>query len=132
MSSTPTYHSIGGPTYITAQTLIQQVAYALSDKIFSYSPESFDLDDAVRSWASSHQPNAYGESTAVQSLQTRQGAGSIALGYLFSQDFDLKKRHVPQTILASSATLPYLRSSLEQLSLLYSLANPVVAHVAAV
>ena len=42
------YSSSRGPTYITAQTLIQQVAYALSDKIFSYSPESFDLDIAVR------------------------------------------------------------------------------------
>ena len=43
------FSSINGPTYITAQTLIQQMAYALSDKIFSYSPESFDLDVAVKS-----------------------------------------------------------------------------------
>jgi sulfite reductase (NADPH) flavoprotein alpha-component len=132
MSSIPDLSAIGGPTYVTAQTLIQQVAYALSDKLFSYSPETFNLDGAVKNWASHHESNASGETTAVQSLQTRQGAGSIALGYLFSRDFDLKKRHVPQGILASSATLPYLRESLEQLSLLYSVANPVVAHVAAV
>ncbi|KAL1976281.1 hypothetical protein VTN31DRAFT_2563 [Thermomyces dupontii] len=132
MDAKPEYSEIGGPSYVTAQTLIQQVAYALSDKLFTYSPETFDLDSAVQEWASSGQINARGEVTSVQSLQTRQGAGSIALGYLFSRDFDLKKRHVPQGILASSATLPYLRSSLEQLSLLYSVANPVVAHVAAV
>ncbi|KAJ0267426.1 hypothetical protein COL922a_014919, partial [Colletotrichum nupharicola] len=47
-------------------------------------------------------------------------------------DFDLKKRHVPQGIVASSATLPYMRAALEQLSLLYSVASPVAAHVAAV
>lgn len=132
MGAKQEYSDIRGPSYVTAQTLIQQVAYALSDKLFTYSPETFDLDAAVKEWATSGQVNARGETTSVQALQTRQGAGSIALGYLFSRDFDLKKRHVPQGILASSATLPYLRSSLEQLSLLYSVANPVVAHVAAV
>lgn len=128
----PELKAISGPTYLTAQDLIQQVAYSLSDKIFSYSPESFDLDSAVKQWVSQNEKNVNGEVTSVQSLQTRQGAGSIALGYLFSRDFDLKKRHVPQGIIASSATLTYLRSSLEQLSLLYAVANPVVAHVAAV
>ncbi|KAL4896149.1 hypothetical protein BDV59DRAFT_172150 [Aspergillus ambiguus] len=124
--------SLSGPTYVTAQTLVQQVAYALSDKIFSYSPESFDLDAALREWAARKETNANGDSPAVKAMETRQGAGSIALGYLFSQDFDLKKRHVPQGIVASSATLPYMRAALEQLSLLYSVASPVAAHVAAV
>lgn len=132
MGGVPELKAISGPTYLTAQDLIQQVAYSLSDKIFSYSPESFDLDLAVKQWVSQNEKNVNGEVTSVQSLQTRQGAGSIALGYLFSRDFDLKKRHVPQGIIASSATLTYLRSSLEQLSLLYAVANPVVAHVAAV
>jgi sulfite reductase (NADPH) flavoprotein alpha-component len=132
MASVLELKAISGPTYLTAQDLIQQVTYTLSDKIFSYSPESFDLDSAVKYWVSQKEQNVNGEVTTVQSLQTRQGAGSIALGYLFSRDFDLKKRHVPQGILASSATLTYLRSSLEQLSLLYAVANPVVAHVAAV
>ncbi|GFF39468.1 sulfite reductase [NADPH] flavoprotein component [Aspergillus udagawae] len=131
-SASPSLSALGGPTYVTAQTLIQQVAYILSDKIFSYSPESFDLDNALREWASRQETNANGESTIVKAMETRQGAGNIALGYLFSQDFDLKKRHVPQGIVASSATLPYMRSALEQLSLLYSVASPVAAHVAAV
>ncbi|KAL4929068.1 sulfite reductase subunit alpha [Aspergillus undulatus] len=131
-SSSPALSTLGGPTYVTAQTLIQQVAYALSDKIFSYSPESFDLDVALREWASKQEANANGDAPAIQAMETRQGAGNIALGYLFSQDFDLKKRHVPQGIVSSSATLPYMRAALEQLSLLYSVASPVAAHVAAV
>ena len=131
-SSTPALSALSGPTYVTAQSLVQQVAYLLSDKIFSYSPESFDLDTALKEWAAGQEANVNGESTAVKAMETRQGAGNIALGYLFSQDFDLKKRHVPQGIVASSATLPYMRSALEQLSLLYSVASPVAAHVAAV
>lgn len=131
-SSTPALSALSGPTYVTAQSLVQQVAYLLSDKIFSYSPESFDLDTALKEWVASQEANINDESTAVKAMETRQGAGNIALGYLFSQDFDLKKRHVPQGIVASSATLPYMRSALEQLSLLYSVASPVAAHVAAV
>ncbi|OQE15674.1 hypothetical protein PENSTE_c027G05605 [Penicillium steckii] len=128
----PALSALSGPTYVTAQTLIQQVAYLLSDKIFSYSPESFDLDTALRQWSADQETNANGESPAVKAMETRQGAGNIALGYLFSQDFDLKKRHIPQGIVASSATLPFMRAALEQLSLLYSVASPVAAHVAAV
>lgn len=65
-------------------------------------------------------------------MQTRSGAGSIALGYMFSKDFDLAKRHIPQSLLASSSSLHSLRAALDQLALLYSVANPFVAHVAAV
>ncbi|KAG9197319.1 hypothetical protein G6514_001879 [Epicoccum nigrum] len=126
------YGSIGGPTYLTAQTLIQQVAYALSDKVFAYSAESFDLDVAIKSWQEQGEKNAFGYQTGVSSLETRTGAGAIALGYLFSKDFDLSKRHIPQSIVASSSTLNYLRPALDQLALLYSVANPVTAHVAAV
>lgn len=124
--------SVSGPTYLTAQTLIQQVAFTLSDKIFTYSPETFDLDLALRRWQSKNEKNAFGYETGVAAMETRAGAGSIALGYMFSQDFDLEKRHIPQSIVASSATLHHLRPALDQLSLLYSVANPVVAHVAAV
>ncbi|KAI4674311.1 uncharacterized protein J4E84_010686 [Alternaria hordeiaustralica] len=126
------YQSIGGPTYLTAQTLVQQVAYALSDKIFAYSAESFDLDVAVKYWQEQGEKNAFGYQTGVSSLETRTGAGAIALGYMFSKDYDLKKRHIPQSIVASSSTLNYLRASLDQLSALYSVANPLTAHIAAV
>ncbi|CAO2647676.1 Nn.00g085980.m01.CDS01 [Neocucurbitaria sp. VM-36] len=124
--------SISGPTYLTAQTLIQQVAYTLSDKIFAYSTESFDLDVAVKFWQEQGEKNAFGYETGVSTLETRVGAGAIALGYMFSKDFDLKKRHIPQAIVASSSTLSYLRSFLDQLSALYSVANPLTAHIAAV
>lgn len=124
--------SISGPTYVTGQLLVQQVAYALSDKIFSYSPETFDLDIAVKDWASREEKNIHGYTTAVQPLQTRTGAGAFALGYIFSKDFDLSKRHIPQTLLAPSLSLRHLRSALDQLSLLYGVASPFVAHVAAV
>ncbi|KAI1122372.1 hypothetical protein F5Y10DRAFT_76595 [Nemania abortiva] len=124
--------SISGPTYVTGQLLVQQVAYALSDKIFSYSPETFDLDIAVKDWAARQEKNIHGRTTAVLPLQTRTGAGAFALGYIFSKDFDLSKRHIPQTLLAPSLSLRHLRSALDQLSLLYGVASPFVAHVAAV
>jgi len=124
--------SISGPTYVTAQTLVQQVAYSLSDKLYSYSPETFDLDISVKDWAAAKTSNAYGYPTSISAMQTRTGAGSIALGYMFSKDFDLTKRHVPQSLLASASSLNHLRPALDQLSLLYSVANPFVAHVAAV
>jgi sulfite reductase (NADPH) flavoprotein alpha-component len=123
--------SISGPTYVTGQLLVQQVAYALSDKIFSYSPETFDLDVAVKDWAARQDKNIHGYTTTVLPLQTRTGAGAFALGYIFSKDFDLSKRHIPQTLLAPSLSLRHLRSSLDQLSLLYGVASPFVAHVAA-
>jgi sulfite reductase (NADPH) flavoprotein alpha-component len=125
-------NSISGSTYLTAQTLIQQVAYTLSDKIFTYSPETFDLDVALKNWQEEGEQNAHGYAPGVLAMETRTGAGSIALGYIFSQDFDLKKRHITQTVVASSASLAPLRSALDQLTLLYSLASPFVAHVAAV
>lgn len=124
--------SVSGPTYLTAQTLVQQVAYALSDKLFAYSPESFDLDVAAKAWSSAQEKNAHGEVTGVQSLETRHGAGSIALGYMFSPDFDLSKRNMPQSIIASAASLQHLRPALDQLSLLYDVANPTALQVAAV
>ncbi|KPI39481.1 Sulfite [NADPH] flavoprotein component [Cyphellophora attinorum] len=123
--------SIGGPTYVTAQTLVQQVAYVLSDKLFTYSPDTFELDVAAKAWSSAEEKNANGYTTATQAMQIRNGAGSIALGYMFSKDFDLKKRHIPQGILASSSALRFLRPVLDQLSLLYGVSNPFVAHVAA-
>lgn len=124
--------SIGGPTYVTAQTLIQQVAYTLSDRLWTYSPETFDLDVAVKDWFKEGADNVYGYPTSVESMQIRQGAASIALGYIFSKSFDRKKRYVPQSILASSSALQYLRAALDQLSLLYSVISPCVAHIAAI
>lgn len=124
--------SISGPTYVTAQLLVQQIAYKLSDKIFTYSPETFDLDLALKDWAEKGEKNIHDYRTDVLQLQTRTGAGALALGYIFSPDFDVTKRHIPQTLVATSGSLQQLRSSLDQLSLLYGVSSPVVAHIAAV
>ncbi|RYP50872.1 hypothetical protein DL768_003707 [Monosporascus sp. mg162] len=123
--------SISGPTYVTAQLLVQQIAYKLSDKIFSYSPETFELDVAVKEWSQNQEKNIFGYPTSVLPLQTRTGAGTFALGYIFSKDFDLSKRHIPQTLLAASPSLRHLRGALDQLALLYGVASPFVAHIAA-
>ncbi|KAI4211554.1 MAG: hypothetical protein LQ351_005731 [Letrouitia transgressa] len=123
---------IAGPTYVTAQTLIQQVAYILSDRVWTYSPDTFDLDVAVKQWMEEGGWNSRGYQTNVQQMQIRQGAASIALGYVFSKDFDFNKRHIPQSILATSSSLSYLRTALGQLSLQYSTATPFVAHIAAI
>ena len=124
--------AVSGPTYVTAQLLVQQVAYKLSDKIFSYSPESFDLDVAAKEWSSNKEDNVHGYAATLVPLETRTGAGAFALGYIFSKDFDLTKRHIPQSLLASSLSLNHLRFSLDQLSLFYDVAGPFVAHIAAV
>ena len=122
---------ISPATYLTAQTLVQQTAYFLSDKIFCYSPDTFDLDLALKHWEKDCQRNIHGFIPGIQQMQTRTGAGSVALGYMFSKDFDLTKRHIPQSIVASSATLNHLRPTLDQLSLLYSVANPLTLQIAA-
>ena len=124
--------SIAGPTYLTAQVVVQQVAYTLSDRLWAYSPDTFDLDLAVKSWFKNGVRNIRGHPTNVQSMEIRQGAASIALGYMFSKDFDLKKRYIPQSMLAPASALQYLRGALDQLSLLYTVASPFVAHIAAV
>jgi sulfite reductase (NADPH) flavoprotein alpha-component len=122
--------SISGPTYVTAQLLIQQIAYKLSDKIFTYSPDTFDLDTALKEWAAKGETNIHNSRTDVLPLQARTGAGALALGYIFSPDFDLTKRHIPQTLIATSGSLQQLRGSLDQLALLYGVSSPVVAHIA--
>ncbi|MCJ1461633.1 hypothetical protein MMC07_000230 [Pseudocyphellaria aurata] len=124
--------SISGPTYLTAQVVVQQVAYTLSDRLWAYSPDTFDLDLAVKSWFKDGVRNTRGHPTNVQSMEIRQGAASIALGYMFSKDFDLKNRYIPQSLLAPASALHYLRDALDQLSLLYRVASPFVAHIAAV
>ena len=123
---------ISGPTYVTSQILIQQVAYALSECIWAYSPDGCDLGLSAKAWSEDQNNNAYGRPTDVQTLEIRQGAASIALGYIFSKDFDLSKRNVPQSIIASTSALRYLYNALDELSLLYDVAAPFIAHIAAV
>ena len=126
------FADIAGTTYITVQTVVQQVSYALSDRLWTYSPDSFDLDELVQHWSREEISNAHGSTATVLPMQIRHGAASVALGYTFSPNFETKKRHIPQTILATSCSLPSLRTALDQLSLLYSVASPTVLQIAAV
>ena len=121
--------SIAGPTYLTLQTLVQQVAFSLCDQLWTYSA-AFELDVAARAWATEKGENVYGYKTKVNSLQLRHGAGSSALGYVFSKDFDIKRRHIPHGIIASSAALPYLRRAIEQVT--SGNRTPFVINIAAV
>ncbi|PHH70392.1 hypothetical protein CDD80_6048 [Ophiocordyceps camponoti-rufipedis] len=123
--------SVSGPAYVTAQLLVQQVAYQLSDNIYSYSPETFDLGAAASRWAAEAERNIHDRVPSVLPLQARTGAGALALGYVFSPDFPVDRRHIPQSLLAPSGSLRHLRATLDQLSLLYGLSSPFVAHVAA-
>ncbi|KAI5849884.1 hypothetical protein BZA05DRAFT_79429 [Tricharina praecox] len=123
--------SINGTGYTTAQTLVEQVAYTLSDRLFTYSPETFNLDDAVKLWSSKGQANGRGNVTSVEPMETRLGAANVLLGYIFGSDTTAKKE-VAQSIIASSATLTSMRSAIDQLALIYSMSSPFVAHVAAV
>lgn len=124
--------SVNGPTYLTGQTLVQQVAYALSHNLYSYSPDTFDLDLSVQYWRGLEEKNALGYTPSFLPMQTRTGAGAVTLGYMSSKDADATRRHVPQTILASSGSVGHLRCSLEQLVHSYKSAKPTVLHIAAV
>ncbi|KAA8915075.1 hypothetical protein FN846DRAFT_6619 [Sphaerosporella brunnea] len=126
-----TVASINGTGYSTAQTLVEQVAYTLSDRLFTYSPESFGLDNAVKLWSSKGQSNGRGNVTSVEAMETRLGAANVLLGYVFGSN-SVPKKEVAQSIIASSATLTSMRSAIDQLALLYSMSSPFVAHVAAV
>ncbi|CAF9918354.1 MAG: hypothetical protein GOMPHAMPRED_001498 [Gomphillus americanus] len=123
---------LAGSIYTTPQQLVQQVAFLLSDRLWSYSPESFDLDVSLKDWFSAGEKNVHEYIPNVEAMQIRSGAASIALGYIFSKDFDLSKKYIPQSIIASTSSLQYLQASLDQLALLYSMASPFVAHIAAI
>ena len=117
--------------YLKTQVLVQQVSFVLSDKVFTYSPDTFDLDAELRTWHASHEKNAYACTPRVLPMDLRMGAGSIILGYTFSSEFDSRKCHIPQHIIGSSALLPHLHSSLMQIASAYSFSSPLVIHIAA-
>lgn len=123
--------SISGPTYLTSQTLVQQVAFSLCDRLWTYSPDTFDLDTAAKSWAADGAKNSYGYPTKVNCMQLRLGAGLSALGYTFSKDFDPRRQRTPQGIIASSAALPYLRTAFEHLGSSKKIPASFVANIAA-
>src|SRR5690606_24858081 len=106
---------------------------ALSDRLWTYPPETFNLDTAAKQWSKESQANSRGTPTAVESLETRLGSHGVLLGYVSSADGRkrTKKHGVGQSIIASSGTVTAMREALSQLALLYGASEPFVAHIAA-
>ncbi|ANB14429.1 sulfite reductase subunit alpha [Sugiyamaella lignohabitans] len=121
--------TLEGSFYASAQLLIQQIAYSLSESIFSYSPEDFDLDSAVSEWSKFGQKSAKGITPQLHKLESRIGAASVLLGYLYNRGGINSE---VQTVLASSATLEYMKPVLAQFALEEDYKTPLVFQIAAV
>lgn len=124
--------TLDGPTYLAPQTLVELSSYALSDAIFTYSPESFGLDSGIAAWKTADQSNGFGAVPLVSQLETRAGAGSLPLGYILSSNLDRKHSAAPRSIVASSGSLPALAPVLGEISYLPALPSPIVISVAAI
>lgn len=96
-------------SYSTQQIEVQKIAYALSSSLFSYSPESFNLDSAINKWIAHSQQNAHSAIPSLASLETRAGAASILLGYQNSTSSSTLL-----SVLASTATLSAMSPVLSQ------------------
>ena len=123
--------AVDNNTYLTAQKLVQQVAFSLANKIFTYSPETFNLDTELRTWNASGERNSYGYTPRVLPLDIRVGAGSIITGYIFSSELGSQGRRNPQHVIGSSALLPYIHYSLSQVAATYQISSPLVLHISA-
>ncbi|KAK7208080.1 hypothetical protein BZA70DRAFT_235711 [Myxozyma melibiosi] len=124
--------ALDGPTYVTPQTLVELSTYALSDAIFTYSPETFGLDSDIAAWKTADQPNGFGTVPLVSQLETRAGAGSLPLGYILSSSLSRKHDTATRSIVASSGSLPALSPVLSELAYLPSPPSPIVLNVAAI
>lgn len=133
MHNYPDISKVSGPLYCSGQTLVEHVSYALSDKIYSYGTEDQELDNSIVDWTkegdAGQQKNASGVVPTFSRMQTRSGAASMILGNIFSRDANLIKKTSPTSVLATSSSLIAMKPVLDQLSLLYSSATPLVAHV---
>ncbi|KAK9324331.1 hypothetical protein V1517DRAFT_317772 [Lipomyces orientalis] len=123
---------LNGPTYVSPQTLVELSNYAVADAIFSYSPETFDLDSGVALWNAAEQANGFGVVPLLSRLETRAGAGSLPLGYILSSNLPRKSDQASRAILMSSGSLPALAPILNELSYLPSLPSPITLSVAAI
>lgn len=124
--------TFSGESYSTHQILVEQVAHALSGSIFSYSPETFNLDTAISKWRRFSQANAQGDVPNLNQLESRTGAASILLGYIYNNAKDPKALPIPQTVLASTATLKLMEPVLAQYAVKPSSSYPLAFNVAAI
>ncbi|KAK9349732.1 hypothetical protein V1505DRAFT_413581 [Lipomyces doorenjongii] len=124
--------ALDGPTYVVPQTLVELSNYAVADAIFTYSPETFDLDNGVALWNAAEQANGFGVVPLLSRLETRAGAGSLPLGYILSSNLQRKFDQAPRAVLASSGSLPALAPILNELSYLSTFPSPITFSVAAI
>lgn len=123
--------SLAGTSSVTGQALVEQTAYSLSKALFSYSPESFDLDRAVKTWNAKNQTNGAGKVPYFVELESRVGAAAILLGYIYNQTGSNAPSGA-QSVLASSATLKLMAPVLATYSAKPSSASPLAFNIAAV
>ncbi|KAK9240703.1 hypothetical protein V1525DRAFT_394713 [Lipomyces kononenkoae] len=124
--------ALDGPTYVVPQTLVELSNYAVADAIFTYSPETFDLDNGLALWNAAEQANGFGVVPFLSRLETRAGAGSLPLGYILSSNLQRKFHQAPRAILASSGSLPAFAPILNEISYLSALPSPITFSVAAI
>lgn len=128
-----TLESFNKDTYTTQQIAVQKIVYSLSGSIFSYSPESFNLDSAINKWTKFSQHNIHGSIPSFNSLETRSGAASVLLGYSKNKNSSgTESSPVPQSVLASTATLRSMNPVLAQYVSNPSASAPLSFNVAAV
>ncbi|VBB78627.1 Subunit alpha of assimilatory sulfite reductase, putative [Yarrowia lipolytica] len=123
--------SVAGTSNLTGQALVEQTAYALSKALFSYSPESFDLDRAVKTWNAKDQTNGAGKVPYFVELESRVGAAAILLGYIYNQTGSNAPSGA-QSVLASSATLKLMAPVLATYSAKPTASSPLAFNIAAV
>lgn len=121
---------IAGTSNITGQTLVEQTTYAISKALFSYSPESFGLDRAVKTWNEKGQANGAGKVPYFVELESRVGAAAILLGYIYNQTGS-QAPNGAQSVLANSATLKLMAPVLATYSAKPT-ASPLAFNIAAV
>lgn len=116
------YEKIEGSVYGTLQLAVEQSVYSIADTIFDYSTPEFALGSAIKLWQKNSQKNASGAAPSLVELETRVGAASALLGYIYSQHDGSDS---PNAVLATVKTLKYMQPILSQ----YVLARQAFAQV---
>lgn len=126
------YEKIKGSVYGTLQLAVEQSVYSIADTIFDYSTPEFALGTSIKVWQKNSQKNASGAAPNLVELETRVGAASALLGYIYSQHDESDS---PNAVLATVKTLKYMQPILSQyVSARQSFAqvNSLTFHIAAV
>jgi len=112
---------ISGPTYLTAQILVEQVVYTLVDHIFDYSVGN---SAALRSWLEQGERNCRGDTPQIIDLVSRPEVGSMIHGFISRHKPD--QIEAPIAILGLAPALPFLRPFLTDLIARYGILTPAM------